>query len=124
MFFLVPGSHLPDVALPVRLVYLFSAVAPLHEFTLAFLMSTCLCSLRLGISEYSGVSARVGSALTFLFRLQFWGNHPHAEQKVNVNQQSAILSWVNSKQNKPPTSTRKQVFVIRCHNYGCFDNAG
>ena len=46
------------------------------------------------------------------------------EQSVNVNQENAVLSYIRSSQKPPTTKTRNQIFVIRCHKYGCFDNAG
>ncbi len=47
------------------------------------------------------------------------------EQKVAaMPTQSAVLDWVKSSQRGCPQKERHQVFVIRCHQYGCYDNAG
>ncbi len=52
-----------------------------------------------------------------------WGANPFHEQKIPSNTNNAILSWVTSKQSPEPSRTRNQVFVIRCHQYGCYNNA-
>jgi hypothetical protein len=52
-----------------------------------------------------------------------WGANPFREQKIPSNANKAIFSWVTSKQNPEPSKTRDQVFVIRCHQYGCYNNA-
>ena len=49
------------------------------------------------------------------------------EQRVGSNknfQENAVLSYIRSSQKPPTTKTRNQISVIRCHKYGCFDNAG
>jgi len=46
------------------------------------------------------------------------------EQHVKFSQENAVLSYIRSPQKPPTTKTRNQIFVIRCHKYGCFDNAG
>jgi len=46
------------------------------------------------------------------------------KQKVKINQENAVLSYIRSPQKAPTNKTRNQIFVIRCHNYGCFNNAG
>ncbi|EKX35562.1 hypothetical protein GUITHDRAFT_118268 [Guillardia theta CCMP2712] len=46
------------------------------------------------------------------------------EPRIAINGENAVLQYVRSHQGKEPSKTRNQVFVIRCHEYGCFDNAG
>ena len=46
------------------------------------------------------------------------------EQAVSANQENAVLSYIRSSQKPCTDKTRNQIFVVRCHKYGCFDNAG
>jgi hypothetical protein len=50
----------------------------------------------------------------------FLQERPDGETGSNV----AVMLTCFPAQARPPSKTRNQIFVIRCHKYGCFDNAG